>query len=141
MISLIYISTPTPHFLNEKEIELKKIAESCQKNNEELAITGKLIFCESNFLQYIEGEEQNVERVYNLISKDLRHKRLTIISRQTIEKRIFPKWKMKTTLLEPVDKESLKLVYQWKAIVKTTESSMDIPRDQILDFLKLQKFE
>jgi hypothetical protein len=59
-------------------------------------ITGVLYYGNGYFLQYLEGEKEQVESLfYNLILKDPRHQNCEIIFSERSEQRLFKHWSMK----------------------------------------------
>jgi len=65
-------------------------------------LTGMLVYIRGNalsvdpgrFMQVLEGPQQNVEYMFNLIKQDARHHRVTPIKYEPIKKRNFPDWQM-----------------------------------------------
>jgi hypothetical protein len=91
MYYLIYLSAGVNWF---SETELTDILSISNINNSRNNITGLLLYSEGNFIQLLEGEEQNVKDTYDRISKDQRHKGITPIASGSIDKRNFPEWAM-----------------------------------------------
>jgi hypothetical protein len=91
MYYLIYLSAGVNWF---SETELTDILSISNINNSRTNITGLLLYSEGNFIQLLEGEEQNVKDTYDRISKDQRHKGITPIASGSIDKRNFPEWAM-----------------------------------------------
>ncbi len=85
MIRLSYASTTTHAWTPE---ELLALLTKCQTNNAANNITGILLYAKETFFQVLEGEEEVVNKVYELIEKDKRHKDCTITERD------FPYWSM-----------------------------------------------
>lgn len=90
LISLIYYSDR----LTDSEEEVKSILETSVRNNDGYNITGLLLYTDSNFIQYLEGNDELVKVLYTKIEQDTRHHNVTLIKREEIEERIFPKWAM-----------------------------------------------
>ncbi len=88
---LVYVSTRTPICT---DAEIQKILASCTKNNSSLDITGVLLYSNTNFVQYIEGEYQGIISLYDKIKNDDRHKSAVLISSAPINERSFPSWQM-----------------------------------------------
>lgn len=88
---LVYTSVRKPN-CTEKEIE--KILDSCQRNNSRREVTGILIHSDKRFLQYIEGEKEELQRLYDLIKLDDRHAGLNQRNFEPIGQRTFPSWQM-----------------------------------------------
>jgi len=91
MIHLIYISSAT-RVLNEVEL-LDMLAQS-RANNKKQNVTGMLLYRNGAFLQVLEGEANDVDRVYNNILLDERNTGHYLIERKDIRERQFPDWSM-----------------------------------------------
>lgn len=59
---------------------LSDIADTCKKNNAVTGLQGFIVFKEGKFLQYLEGDEQRVLNLYQVISQDTRHKNIQLIT-------------------------------------------------------------
>ena len=92
---LSYISVANQEF---DRSQLSELAAESSKRNSELQISGALVFDGTHFFQYLEGEKENVELVYNKIKQDQRHRDVSTISESSIEKRVYPHWGMKSFL-------------------------------------------
>lgn len=66
-----YVSTSADNNLEEDISDIFK--KTSQFNNDE-NITGFLIYSDGNFLQFLEGEKENITNLYSRIEKDTRHK-------------------------------------------------------------------
>ena len=51
-----------------------------------------LLFKEDNFMQILEGEEVEVMKLYETISKDPRHQRVSLVDKGEIDRRQFGDW-------------------------------------------------
>jgi uncharacterized membrane protein (DUF373 family) len=91
MIRLSYASTTTHDWTPE---ELLTLLTECQTNNAANNITGILLYAHETFFQVLEGEESVVNKVYEIIEKDKRHKDCTIIEMERVKERAFPYWSM-----------------------------------------------
>jgi len=91
MYYLIYLSAGVNWF---SEKELTDILSISDINNSRNNITGLLLYSEGNFIQLLEGNEQDVKDTFERISKDQRHKGITPIASGAIDKRNFPEWAM-----------------------------------------------
>ena len=96
---LIYISDAT-HQLNIKEIQ--NIAEVSQKNNLQADVTGILMFRFGKFMQFLEGSEEEVRRIFSVIKKDPRHTNIQVLTEGFIPKRQFSDWHMRYTPLSDI---------------------------------------
>ena len=88
---LAYVSTRKK---NCTDAEIENILASCKVNNGPLDVTGVLLYSDSKFIQYVEGESVSLMALYDKIKKDARHEKVVMISYNPIPKRIFPSWQM-----------------------------------------------
>ena len=91
MYHLMYVSYATQNFTDS---DLTDLLIKARKNNGSLGITGMLIHREGNFIQVLEGEEQAVKRLYEVIKADNRHDGVIIMSDCEIQERQFENWAM-----------------------------------------------
>ncbi len=91
LAQLLYISKRSANCTQE---EIKKILASAQKNNPELGITGLLLYSDTRFIQYIEGERTKLMPFYDNLKKDERHHDTILMSLSLVKERIFPNWHM-----------------------------------------------
>ena len=91
MFRLTYISTATS-VMTSQEIEL--ILDRSRRNNEQLQVTGLLLFDGKRFLQALEGGQDVVEKIYARIRSDPRHRAPVRLSAGTVERRCFGDWAM-----------------------------------------------
>ena len=89
--TLVYISF-APGGLEESE--LSEILEVSRRKNQERNITGLLLYAEGNIIQILEGDQEKVEALYENISKDERHERITRLFAMHSESRMFSEWSM-----------------------------------------------
>lgn len=88
---LVYTSSRRPKCTDE---EIVKILDSCKRNNPGKSITGVLLHSEKRFLQYIEGDKNEIYTLFERIKTDERHGGVNQREFAPIEKRIFPSWHM-----------------------------------------------
>jgi hypothetical protein len=88
---IIYISTAQPMLTEDVLLEL--LSES-QKRNAAREITGLLLLSDGNIIQIIEGPEDAAKALYEKISRDPRHRGVTLMTSRDIEARDFPNYKM-----------------------------------------------
>ncbi|MEL6268497.1 MAG: BLUF domain-containing protein [Chloroflexota bacterium] len=104
LITLIYGSTATREMTTE---DLTAIMDWSESWNNSIGVTGMLLYKGGNFLQILEGEEEKVEELFKSISKDERHRSVSVIYRRPIEERSFDDWSMGFVNMDappPVDK-------------------------------------
>ena len=91
MRCIIYTSRPTKAF-SEKELE-DLLFESRAKN-QQLGITGMMVYLNVMFIQLIEGDETAVNKLFASIQNDLRHAQVTTLFEGNIDQRHFPEFTM-----------------------------------------------
>ena len=74
--------------------EVEAILDSCKRNNPNRDITGVLMHSEKRFLQYLEGDKDELQELYDIIKADPRHGGANQRDFSPIESRIFPSWHM-----------------------------------------------
>ena len=92
MIQQIVYYSISDSLIDEKTIT--DILEPSRVNNSKKNITGCLLYHDKVFLQLLEGEQKEVEKLYKTIKKDIRHSNVTLIIEEDINKRMFPGWSM-----------------------------------------------
>ncbi len=88
---LVYASRATISFNDEM---LKALLEKARENNGARNITGMLLFREGLFVQALEGQEEEIVRLFDKICKDKRHAEVIQIYLKPIQERSFPEWSM-----------------------------------------------
>lgn len=86
MFYLIYISTLNQDF---GEAQMGEMLEGFRSSNQENDITGCLLRYQGRFLHYLEGDEVEVLRLFDKISKDARHSAVGLLSYGDITAREF----------------------------------------------------
>jgi len=104
--------------------EIKEISSQAAKNNSEKDITGVLMAKGGVFFQIIEGPEENIDRLFTNILKDIRHEKIITLGIQIGDlKRLFPNWHMKEINLDTTTSERLQPV---KAIIDAVHAQAAI---------------
>lgn len=81
--------------------QIRKLEEVAQRNNERHGITGVLICSGGLFYQIIEGEDDNIDQLYQNIVKDHRHVDIRCLKVEyNVQEREFPHWSMKSLNLD-----------------------------------------
>ena len=70
---LSYVSEQA-HAQTDEDLEL--LLNQARENNARLGITGMLIYYEGLYIQFLEGEEKKIEKLYEKIVQDVRHPRI-----------------------------------------------------------------
>ena len=91
LYKLVYTSSRRPHC---DEQEIQNILNSCKKNNLGKNITGILLHSDRRFLQYLEGDKDEIMALYECIKQDKRHGGVNLRYYSPIDERIFPSWQM-----------------------------------------------
>jgi hypothetical protein len=104
IVRLLYASRSTKHVTSEM---IESILEQSRKHNPGLGITG--ILCQSGdiFLQVLEGGRTAVNRLYNEIVRDDRHKNVVVLHYEEVAERRFPGWTMGQVNLAKVNPSTL----------------------------------
>lgn len=101
LVHCIYCSASSKRELNDEE--LNEILAVSRNNNAAAGITGMLLFHKGTFFQVLEGDKAAVENLFNVISRDRRHSKVTKIVFEPIEERAFGNWTMGYSRLSAKD--------------------------------------
>lgn len=85
------MSSATKPFSDE---ELQELLAKSRKNNVINGITGLLLYIDKDFLQVLEGEKDDVLKLYHKIEKDGRNSSVIPVFRCDVEERQFASWDM-----------------------------------------------
>ena len=88
---LLYISAANHEFTEQELSDLLSLA---RISNQEVGVSGMLLYHEGSFIQALEGEQHQVEQIYNKIAKDSRHTETRVLYRGAVENRDFDGWSM-----------------------------------------------
>jgi acylphosphatase len=102
---IIYVSSGTNLLTTEKE--LVRVLPQFQEKNRALGITGVLLYFNGNILQVLEGDQEEVDNLYKVISEDPRHAQVIQLYRSPIEQRSFTDWSMGYKTLSEADLDHL----------------------------------
>lgn len=91
MFALVYRSRAVAGF---GRVQIEEMLQKARPFNSEQGITGCLLFHEGEFLQYLEGNQIRVLRLYDKIKNDPRHKDIELISHGDRAERWFKDWEM-----------------------------------------------
>ncbi len=104
LVRLLYASLATE---NIDEQVLNAILEKSRSYNPSNGITGILCYSGKFFLQVLEGNRQEVSRLYNKIVSDPRHEKVEILLFEDINERRFSNWTMGQVNLAKVNPSTL----------------------------------
>jgi hypothetical protein len=91
MHHIIYLSWAVSPFTS---LQLKELLTLARRRNTELAITGLLLYGNQRFMQILEGEEEEVRALYELIKRDPNHHCIIAYADKPIAQRTFAQWAM-----------------------------------------------
>lgn len=74
--------------------EISALLEDARRANERMNVTGSLYLSGGTFLQYLEGEQVVVDKLFDRITCDRRHAECNLLDRRPISSRIFKNWSM-----------------------------------------------
>ncbi len=111
LVSLVYVSTAW-HRLST--VELEYLMTRARERNLRESITGVLLYNDGNFMQYLEGPAEGIERVYAIICADPLHHGIIELMRAPIDEREFGEWSM---AFRAVDASALKFPTEHEALL------------------------
>lgn len=136
MFQLSYHSKSTTKL---HDVDLQNILDTAILNNAANDITGCLIYHNSCFVQILEGNESDLMQLFEKIKEDPRHKEVTLLWENDVDKRTFDNWNMayyqlnnetekqflsNLSLLSTLsEKSSLSLLTFWAAISKIVDGT------------------
>jgi Sensors of blue-light using FAD len=91
LIQLTYASRTSSVFKND---DLASILKASQRNNARVGVTGALCLANGIFLQQLEGDRTEVNRLYHRILADPRHREPAVLDFAEITSRRFTSWDM-----------------------------------------------
>ena len=125
---VVYVSEKT----DVSDTTLKDIIASSKKNNLEEDITGCLVSGSNSFLQLLEGPAELINTLYSKISRDNRHKNITTLCDEKIDKRLFLSWSMKLAPFENME---------WSNQDFNSGNFLEITREEALNvFIRLNEY-
>lgn len=98
LIQLVYASRSNTEFdANVAGVpqEIARILSESRRNNKRRHIGGVLCYGDGSFFQCLEGERTTVEKLYQTIAEDGRHRDVTLLSSRSVHHRQFRLWAMK----------------------------------------------
>lgn len=95
MRQYVYVSTAE----QLEQDDVAAILASCQRNNSERGVTGLLLYNGRNFLQLLEGSDDDLEWIMRRIELDSRHHGISRLYDEPATERACPDWLMKRIAL------------------------------------------
>jgi hypothetical protein len=102
LICLAYYSSATRP---PDAASLEAILATARRNNAARGVTGLLCHYDGSFLQFLEGEAQDVEATFAAISRDSRHRGILEVYRGQVAERLFPDWTMAVVRADAISPE------------------------------------
>jgi hypothetical protein len=100
MYAIAYVSSASWNLI---DAEIEHIVEASRRNNAACGVTGALLYCDGNFMQYIEGSEEAVVDTFARIRASDRHYQINELMNQQIEEREFGDWTMSFARATPAE--------------------------------------
>lgn len=91
MKTILYLSKPTIHF---SDTDLEDLLVHARDSNQKRNVSGMLLYVNGLFVQVLEGDDDDVDGLYNKICKDSRHNKIAKIYDNQIEEKLFDVWSM-----------------------------------------------
>jgi hypothetical protein len=104
LISLVYVSSSV-QFLASQDIV--KLLHASRERNQQLGVTGMLLYKDGNFMQALEGLGPDVEKIMQSIERDRRHRGLIVLNKKPIRERRFANWSMAFANLDDLSPEQI----------------------------------
>lgn len=92
MFSLIYYSQAAYPFNDE---DLYRLASQAHDHNQQISVSGFLQYKDNHFMQYLEGDQNDVLALMDTIGKDARHVVLRTVHLTKSDVRRFDNWHMR----------------------------------------------
>jgi hypothetical protein len=100
LIRLLYISRASGAITTTVT---ESILQSARVHNRVAGITGILCQGQGLYIQILEGERSNVNRLYATLIKDKRHQNVELVSIEEVQTRRFPEWSMAHVVISESD--------------------------------------
>jgi len=103
---VLYVSRSRTNDLGE----IRRLHETCARNNAKLGLTGLLVYTGSHFAQLLEGAPRTMSEMMWRIAHDDRHARMRKLFTKPMSQRICAGWGMKLVIAEDADDQVRQLV-------------------------------
>lgn len=74
--------------------QIFEIVQISARNNPTRGVTGFLMYKENRFFQMIEGPQEGLDDLMDVIKRDPRHHSITVVASGDTAERRFPRWRM-----------------------------------------------
>ena len=117
--------------------EFADILVEARVNNVKMDVTGCLLFKDGVFLQVLEGDKQNLLKLYKKIQFDQRHTQVDKLYFESANERTFKKWSMKMINLSFEGNNAFQELYHVFVAAKNNEIVDGVPASKrLLDYFK-----
>lgn len=117
---LVYLSSAAPAF---RPSMLPSIVDRASVNNAANGVTGMLCYFDNSFLQFLEGDEDDVRQTFQRIRKDSRHQGVIEVFGQPISERAFSNWSMALTMPEQLSPDQRRLCHDLRTLTLGGEAT------------------
>lgn len=120
---IVYLSSSNGLLTDET---LTRILKHSQTKNRAQEITGILLYLNGSIIQVLEGEEERVKALYEVINRDPQHKQVVKLYSGPVEHRSFADWSMgyKTLSVSELDHLRDELPFNRSASDSTPKSTV-----------------
>lgn len=126
MKQICYMSYLSDGFDIDETIQsIKNVATA---KNRKYGITGRLIHSKSLFIQFLEGEDINVDITYRIIQSDERNHENQLLFTQESSERFYPEWDMNFDYKEKIDLATINKILQ---LAEKMRSKKYFPKEDI----------
>ena len=115
MHAIAYVSAASWNLLDE---QVDRIVAEARRQNALNGVTGVLLYCDGNFMQYLEGEEDAVVATFARIRASESHYQINELMNQPILEREFGDWTMGFSRPSPEEFVELAAA-RWKGTAQT----------------------
>ncbi|MEV7691891.1 BLUF domain-containing protein [Microbacterium sp. NPDC089189] len=119
LLSIVYASQATEPF---DDARLAALLAQSRASNAEHGLTGMLLYRAGRFVQVLEGPEQTVRRLVDVIRADPRHTGMRILVEENVREREFGDWTMG---YEPISETQEPMPEGFRSTFDDLESSDD----------------
>lgn len=103
---------------------LQDIVTASKHNNPIRRVTGALFYHKGTFLQAVEGEQENLAELMQVVCADPRHDNIRIVVDEEVAKRSFADWNMDSFNLDDRKNIDVQTLDKFKSVF-TTQMKMD----------------
>lgn len=139
ILQIAYMSFATDQFNAKTDID--DILAKAKKYNEQANLTGILLYKGGVFLQLLEGDEDEVLKLFGKIGLDMRHEGLKILVKQESDTRLFPNWTMGFKRIDSIELDVINAILPWGKIIEDTQKGKQINSSKIVELLRKFRYD